>query len=273
MSLDSDKSSIVQCNIFDSRSKYINLVRSKERRIKCFQLEYIVEANGCAIINNNEYKLASNTIVFAKPNQLRWSKLHFRCFAIHFQIDQDDPYYSLLLNCPDFYPLPSSKKYADIFSDIIYYVNIKQFNLKDDILKAKILELFYLLIEEKNINFNVLANAPKNTTTSLLDSILYINEHYEENLKLEYLAKLTHYSPTYYQQLFTRLMHCSPQQYILQKRIEAAKQLLTTSQLSMIDIAYQCGFSSQSYFCYIFKKETSMSPLQYKKLGMGNFIL
>ena len=270
---DFSNSKILNCNVFDSRAKFANGARSKERLTNCFELEFIVSANGCCHINDKAYPLRSNAIVFAKPNQRRWSILHFRCLAIHFRIAKSSPYYPLLIQCPDFYPLTSSKKYAEIFNDIIYYVNIKGFNLQNDIVQAKLLELFYLLFEEKNADYAAISNAPNSNQSVLLESVEYINEHYDENLTLEFLANLTHYSPTYYQQLFTQILHVSPQKYILQKRIEAAKMLLVSSQLSMIDIAYRCGFASQSYFCFVFKKETGMSPLHYKKLGMGNFIL
>lgn len=65
--------------------------------------------------------------------------------------------------------------------------------------------------------------------------------------------------------LFTEYYGITPSDYILKIRISAAKQLLITKDDSLARIAADCGFSSQSYFNYSFKKQTGLSPLKYRK--------
>ena len=65
--------------------------------------------------------------------------------------------------------------------------------------------------------------------------------------------------------LFTEYYGITPSDYILKIRISAAKQLLITKDDSIARIAADCGFSSQSYFNYSFKKQTGLSPLKYRK--------
>ena len=58
-------------------------------------------------------------------------------------------------------------------------------------------------------------------------------------------------------------------EYLLTKRINNAKFLLTATDKSFSDIAYNSGFSSQTYMTYVFKKKTSCTPMQYKKKMAG----
>ena len=53
--------------------------------------------------------------------------------------------------------------------------------------------------------------------------------------------------------------------YILKMRIGTAKNMLENTDLSIGRISEQCGFSSQSYFCRVFKEEWGITPLQYQK--------
>ena len=60
-----------------------------------------------------------------------------------------------------------------------------------------------------------------------------------------------------------------PFEYLLTKRINNAKFLLAATDKSFSDIAYNSGFSSQTYMTYVFKKKTSCTPMQYKKKMAG----
>ena len=57
----------------------------------------------------------------------------------------------------------------------------------------------------------------------------------------------------------------SPSVYISALRLTAAKQALIATDRSIAEIAFDCGFSSQSYFNYKFKAEMGISPLKYRK--------
>ena len=52
--------------------------------------------------------------------------------------------------------------------------------------------------------------------------------------------------------------------YILKTRIISAKNLMETTNLTIGQISQRCGFSSQSYFCRVFKEECGMTPLQFR---------
>ena len=100
---------------------------------------------------------------------------------------------------------------------------------------------------------------------ALSDVKKYINNNYSEKLSLNILSEKAALSPVYFHKLFTEYYGITPSDYILKIRISAAKQLLITKDDSLAKIAADCGFSSQSYFNYSFKKQTGLSPLKYRK--------
>lgn len=96
------------------------------------------------------------------------------------------------------------------------------------------------------------------------DSIAYINDHLTEELSLQELAAQASLSPFYFSRLFKKETGFSPHSYIITTRINNAKFLLRTSGLSIKNICFSIGFTSESSFCTTFRKETGMTPSEYR---------
>ncbi|MEF9962327.1 MAG: helix-turn-helix domain-containing protein [Erysipelotrichaceae bacterium] len=94
----------------------------------------------------------------------------------------------------------------------------------------------------------------------------YIDNHFQENITLEDLSKQTFVNKFYLSHTFKKNIGISPINYMIECRIEKAKDLLITTEYSVDQISAFIGFSSQSYFSQIFKKKTTKSPNQYRKL-------
>ena len=56
----------------------------------------------------------------------------------------------------------------------------------------------------------------------------------------------------------------TPLEYVMEYRLNTAKQLLDDTKMSITDISYHCGFSSNAYFGKIFREKYGMTPLQYR---------
>jgi AraC-like DNA-binding protein len=78
------------------------------------------------------------------------------------------------------------------------------------------------------------------------------------------LAAQADMSEVYFRKLFKSVTGISPAKFITACRITRAKELLTTGDLSLEDIAEQCGFSSIAYFCRVFKQSLGVTPIEYK---------
>ena len=98
----------------------------------------------------------------------------------------------------------------------------------------------------------------------LKQSLEYINDNLEEPIKLSDIAKLVNTSQFYFCRLFRESIGISPYQYVLQQRIKKARNLIENSSLSLIDIAYESGFSSQSQMTHHFRKSVGVTPKVYR---------
>jgi AraC family transcriptional regulator len=102
------------------------------------------------------------------------------------------------------------------------------------------------------------------TGTQLHQAIDYIHSHLDRDLSLAELASVINISPTYFANLFKQAMGISPHQYVIQKRVEQAKLMLSKTDLAIADIALQVGFSSQSHLTQQFKRITGITPKQVR---------
>ena len=100
------------------------------------------------------------------------------------------------------------------------------------------------------------------TQAQLQPAIDYIHAYLNRNLSLTELANVINISPTYFASLFKRAMGISPHQYVIQQRVEKAKEMLSKTDLAIADIALQVGFSSQSHLTQQFKQVTGITPKQ-----------
>lgn len=91
----------------------------------------------------------------------------------------------------------------------------------------------------------------------------YINAHLHEELKLTEIAAIAQISPCHFLRLFKQSMGVTPHQYILQSRIDRAKYLLRSSDLSIADIALRVGFCDQSHLTRCFKRILGLTPKQF----------
>ena len=91
----------------------------------------------------------------------------------------------------------------------------------------------------------------------------YIYEHLHEELTLKVLSEQTGLNPSYLSKLFSRETGMSVKSFIIRAKISTAENLLTDSEFSCLDISLALGFSSQSAFISVFRKEKGMTPKKY----------
>lgn len=113
----------------------------------------------------------------------------------------------------------------------------------------------YAKIKKKNSHSSVV----------ILNIINYINENYSQNLSLKKLSDMFFVSPNHISRLFKSSMGKTISEYILELRLNKAKQLLSTTNLTVSDISAKCAFCSVNYFEIVFKNYIGMSPTKYRK--------
>ena len=143
----------------------------------------------------------------------------------------------------------------------------------DDFSQDVIVSQIELLLTYSNRYYKrqfITRKAVNNDLLQKLDDILDDYFASEASLKqgiptVQYLSDLLHVSPSYLSDMLRSLTGQSAQHLIHHKLVEKAKELLSTSTLSVAEIAYQLGFEYPQSFSRLFKLKTTLSPLEFKQ--------
>lgn len=92
----------------------------------------------------------------------------------------------------------------------------------------------------------------------------YIDAHYKEPLSLDRLAEEAGVSRFHFVRLFKERVGITPHRYLIKIRMDAAASLLTGTNLSVLDIALECGYQSQAHFSTAFQSHFFHSPSSYR---------
>jgi AraC-like DNA-binding protein len=96
-------------------------------------------------------------------------------------------------------------------------------------------------------------------------SIKYMHDHFHQDIRIQQLAELEHYHLSYYCEWFQKNFGVSPMAYIRNLRFEAARQLLESSDHSILQIAQQVGYQHQSTLTRLFQEYAGVNPVEYRK--------
>jgi len=233
----------------------------------------------------SHYDFSEGGLIFTAPNQL---------FESPDEIKRSG--YVLLIH-PDFllsYPLATKIKDYGYFS----YSTNEALHLSDKE-KNIILSIFDIILDELNSRIDdfsqdviisqieLLLNyssrfykrqfiTRKTVNSGLLENLEVILEDYFNNYQtsthgiptVRYLADLLNLSPSYLSDMLRSLTGQNAQQHIHNKMIEKAKELLSTSELTISEIAYQLGFEHPQSFSKLFKRKTKISPVDFRQSFM-----
>ncbi len=94
----------------------------------------------------------------------------------------------------------------------------------------------------------------------------YIYDNYNKAISLENVSHAVGFNPAYFSSLFKKETGKSFTEYLLEVRVQNAKQYLTQTNMEIADISTEIGYSDVKYFSKIFKKLTGVNPSEYRKL-------
>lgn len=149
-----------------------------------------------------------------------------------------------------------------------YQSTIDQFSQKIIVSQLEVLlnyaERFY---ERQFITRNISNHHLLHALEELLSNYFSTDDLIEKGLpSVQWVADQLHISPNYLSSLLKSLTGQSTQQHIQNKLLEKAKELLSSTELSIGEIAYLLGFERPASFTKLFKNKTDMSPLQFRKM-------
>jgi AraC family transcriptional regulator len=122
------------------------------------------------------------------------------------------------------------------------------------------------LLQQHSVRTPKLASDEDGLSSYTLRQVLdYVRSHLSQDLSIIDLAQVVGMSPYYFMRMFKKSMHVTARQYVIQTRIDRAKELLRSRELSIADIALQCGFTSQSHFTNVFRQSIGIAPGAYQR--------
>lgn len=99
-----------------------------------------------------------------------------------------------------------------------------------------------------------------------------VNNYAKHSLSIHDYAQMCYMSDSRFSHLFREVTGTTPHKYILQKRIDNAKALLSSSDIKISEVAAYVGFSDPYHFSRVFSKDVGMSPTQYKQQFQTAFL-
>jgi len=100
----------------------------------------------------------------------------------------------------------------------------------------------------------------------LTDAAEFIHDRFSEGLTLDDIADAAGVHPVYLSRIFRRFYRCTIGDYIRRLRVEYASRQILTTKATLLEIALTAGFSDQSHFSRIFKRQMGITPTEYRTM-------
>lgn len=236
--------------------------------IICMQSNYIV------IVNSVHYTLHPGDILIIPPHAIH--KLICPTPGIRFVFLMIlDPYTSfqdykamqpMFLNAQLISP-ETTRHYESLYNNFAKMIEIY---FKNDIFWET--DVFALFFKNMSIcakdyfgsqNASIPPAVQKEHYDKFSNLLIYIDEHYADDLNLEDTAAIVGFSKFHFSRLFKQYTNTTFYDYLCKKRITRAQEMLAEN-FSITTIAYQTGFNTPSAFCRCFKKHTGYTPSEFR---------
>ena len=221
----------------------------------------VIMINGC-----NTYKFNDSTTVISKPNTIVYlpqtssytviKTIPGSCIAINFFIKNEQ-------NFPPFsFEIKNIDKYLNDFNATLQLWNIRPSGYLNQCYK----NLYNIICNLQHDAMLTTPYSPPKTKQLASSGLEYIMKNISNvDLSIESISNYLNITPEYFRKIFKNIYGLSPKKFIINKRIEKAKELIASNEFKLNDIVNICGFSSFSYFSSEFKKITAFSPSEFKK--------
>ena len=250
---------IVAVGIYNSRTVAKNTAVSKNRKTSMFEIELPMETGGVSYIDDNTCPIDTHTLICAKPGQARHTRFPFKCYYVHLLVPEGTVH-NLLTDIPDFIPTNRRDDYHSLFQRMFHlYSNPSAGD--ELLLQSLLLELIHTLRHDAERSLRI--HQTGNSHFRVEEVLEYIQNNLTEDLRLETVAKTHSLSAVHFHNSFKAAVGMTLRDYVEEQRVRRAVTLLQTTDLSLTQVAFECGFSSQSYFSFVFKRRMYTTPRQY----------
>ncbi|WP_434639933.1 response regulator [Thermoanaerobacterium thermosaccharolyticum] len=209
------------------------------------------------ILSNDDEELINNIVSNNIDTALIKVNSIFQKLLLHYNDDMDllkSKVFSLSIEI-----IARINSYCDVTS-------VFEENLIIEILRTNEFESLKKIFSRfvSNIILKLHKNRERYYTGLIAKAIEFVNENYDKDIKLYDVAKMLNISYHYFSKTFKEETKCNFVDYITQVRINKAKEFLSKDSMSIKEVCFKVGYSDPNYFSRIFRKETGMTPTEYK---------
>lgn len=232
--------------IIDFRNKTFYIETCKKNINKYVEpnlqlLEHYLETGNRLSFNNKCYKYLTNLL---DKNALSYNVL------CSFRLDITQLIYTHL-------------KKKEILANKLFQGKVSDLLLEQSSRSIDDLMIYISYLVDVSLDYMAFTNSQKSVVSTIRD---YIDQNYQEDITRTSLAQIVYLSPDYIARFFKKETGISLVNYIIKKRVDAAKDLLTNTDLPVHAISDKVGYENYSYFTKLFKKETNYTPVEFRKM-------
>lgn len=228
-----------------------------------YLLHYILNGRGKYHVNNKCYDLKKGDGFLIYPGE-----------STYYKADKEEPWEYCWISF-DGYEASNILKNCGLSKDTLTFKDYT-----DGILKENLLSLIYNYETNNNNEFTLLSQLylcfsniyaqitikERHAYESYIDKALdFIYHNFSYDIKISDISKHVGIDRTYLYKLFIQEHKISPQQYLIFFRLNTAVNLLETTKMNITEISYSCGFKDTPTFYKHFKKQFTITPVQYRK--------
>jgi AraC-like DNA-binding protein len=236
------------------------------RRAETFEIECVDSEGGLFHINDEPVEIQRGMVLCLRPGDVCRIPLPYRAYYLRITDEVGD----LASRISSWERVFSVRRPEGLAKCICRIAEVQSKN--DNVqVAALMLGLISELEHEYGRECRIDMGARKKMRDSIRSGIEYIEEHYREKCTLGQIAEHAERSPIYFHDVFGDVMGMTPYEYIAKLRLDEAKRRLALTDEDPADIAEYCGFCSQSYFNYVFKKAMGITPLNFRRKAAAHY--
>jgi AraC family transcriptional activator of pobA len=269
------KSQQFQVEVFDANRHFS--VKYPHRH-DFFEVLYLQKGSGYHVIDANKYEIKPPCVFFMSPGQAHKLELSNDIEGYIFIFTSD--FYLLnrrnqnsLIEFPFFYtihqdnpPLLLQNEKDIRFLEILFRQSISETNQSSDFTIELLRSILDLILTTCAARYPINENLVNKGKGQILVKRFFhlVEENYQKNLSLSEFAGMIGVTANHLTQIVKQLTGKTSSQIMKAKQLLEIKRLLVHTNLNVSEIANQLNFEDQSYFTKFFKRETGITPLQYR---------
>ena len=253
---------IVAAGIYNTDAAVKNRTETRKRRVTMPEIEIPLSEGGIGYIDSDAVPYRTDTLICSKPGMVRHSRVPYRCRYVHFMLKEGE-LLEMFMELPTFLQTEKPEVYLALLEKIDRYHNS---NRKSDSLmvQSAMLELIWTLRGDAKAQRK--REQQRHSNETVIEGVIHhIQENLTGDLSLKTVAELARLSPIHVHNCFKASTGRTLREYVEEQRIRKACGLLLSTDWTLTRIAQECGFASQSYFSFAFKRKMEMTPREYAR--------